>query len=135
MAHDPCSWCNDPAHVRPGLVTMEEAERAAAEILGAADPPTAILSGQNYFTIGACKALRSLGRQRSVAVVGFDDFALSELLDPPVTVVAHDPVELGRTAARLLFHRLDGDRSPSKHVVCPVGLVTRGSGEILPPSF
>ena len=58
--------------------------------------------------------------------------SLAEMLDPPVTVVAHDPVELGLTAAQLLFRRLDGDRSTSEHIVCPVQLVPRGSGEIEP---
>jgi LacI family transcriptional regulator len=119
-----------PAHVRPNLVTMEEAEQVAAELLRGPAPPTALLSGQNYFTIGAIKALRSLGLQHEVAVVGFDDFALADLLDPPVTVVAHDPAELGRVAAELLFRRLGGDRSPSEHVICPFSLVARGSGEI-----
>jgi LacI family transcriptional regulator len=47
-------------------------------------------------------------------------------------VVAHDPAELGRNAAELLFRRLDGDRTPSEHIVCPVHLVPRGSGEIRP---
>lgn len=124
----------DETVVRTGLRSIDDAERCAAAIFAAADAPTALLSGQNYFTIGAYKALGSLGRRRTVAVVGFDDFALAELLDPPVTVVAHDPTELGRIAAELLVRRLDGDRSPSQHVVCPVRLVERGSGEIRPPS-
>jgi LacI family transcriptional regulator, galactose operon repressor len=122
----------EPAHVRPGLVTMEEAESAAAEILRAPDPPTAILSGQNYFTIGAIKALRALGLQDEVALVGFDDFALADLLRPAVTVVAHDPAEIGSTAAGLLFRRLDGEASASEHVVCSFELIARGSGEIPP---
>ena len=103
------------------------------EMLRSPDPPTAILSGQNYFTIGAIKALRTLGLQREIALVGFDDFALADLLDPPVSVVSHDPAELGRTAAELLFRRLDGDDSPLQHIVCPFELIARGSGEI-PPS-
>jgi LacI family transcriptional regulator, galactose operon repressor len=121
-----------PAHVRPGLVTTEEAERAATAMLRGPTPPTAILSGQNYFTIGAIKALRRLGLQHAIALVGFDDFALADLLDPPVSVVAHDPAELGHTAAELLFRRLDGDDSPSQHIVCPFALIPRGSGEIPP---
>lgn len=125
----------DSTIVRTGLRSIEDAERSVVEILAFNGSATAFLSAQNYFTIGACKALRSLGRQRDVAVVGFDDFALAELLDPPVTVVVHDPVELGRIAAELLFRRLDGDRSPSEHVVCPVHLVARGSGEIRPESL
>jgi LacI family transcriptional regulator len=122
-----------PAHVRSGVVTMEAAAQAAAEMLQGSDPPTAIFAGQNYFAIGAVKALRSLGLQHRVALVGFDDFALADMLDPPTTVVAHDPAELGRTAAQLLFRRLDGDASPSRHVVCPFALIPRGSGEIPPP--
>ena len=121
-----------PSHIRPGMVTMEDAEQAAAAMLREPNPPTAILSGQNYFTIGTIKALRSLGMQHKVALVGFDDFALADLLDPAVTVVAHDPAEIGRTAAELLFHRLDGDASPSQHLICPFGVIPRGSGEIRP---
>jgi LacI family transcriptional regulator len=119
-----------PSHILPGLVTMEQAEQAVTEMLLGPEPPTAIISGQNYFTIGAIKALRALGLQHRVALVGFDDFALADLLDPPVTVIAHDPAELGRTAAQLLFRRLDGDGSPSQQIVCPYSLIPRGSGEI-----
>jgi LacI family transcriptional regulator len=47
-------------------------------------------------------------------------------------VVAQNATALGRTAAELLFARIDGDRSPSKRVVVPTTLVERGSGEIAP---
>jgi LacI family transcriptional regulator len=120
--------------VRTGLRTVEDAESTAAALFDDDAAPTALLSAQNYFTIGAYKALRALGLLGQVAVVGVDDFPLAEILDPPVTVVPHDPVELGRTAAELLLRRLDGDRSPSQRVVCPVRLIQRGSGEIAPPA-
>jgi LacI family transcriptional regulator len=122
----------DPALVRTGLATVEDAEQAAAELLRLAEPPTALVCAQNYFTVGAIKALRALGLQRKVAAIGFDDFPVAEMLDPAVTVVAQDPAELGRTASELLFRRLDGVRSHSEHVVCDVRLVPRGSGEIPP---
>jgi LacI family transcriptional regulator, galactose operon repressor len=124
----------DSAVVRTGLRTVEDAERGVAEIFADGAAPTALLSAQNYFTIGAYKALRTRDLWGRVAVVGFDDFPLAEMLDPPVTVVAHDPVELGLAAAQLLLRRLDGDRSASQHIVCPVHLVPRGSGEIEPQS-
>jgi LacI family transcriptional regulator len=121
-----------PDLVRTGLATVDDAERAVTELLRLPEPPTALVTAQNYFTVGAIRALRSLGLHREVAVVGFDDFPLAEMLDPAITVVAHDAAELGRTSAELLFRRLDGDRSPSEHVVCDVRLVPRGSGEIAP---
>jgi LacI family transcriptional regulator len=118
--------------VEANLETVEDALAATRRLLAHRDPPTAIFAAQNYFTIGAIKALRSIGAQHRVGVVGFDDFPLAEMLEPAVTVVAHDPVELGRRAAALIFARLDGDRSPSKTVLLPVNLIPRGSGEIDP---
>jgi LacI family transcriptional regulator len=72
------------------------------------------------------------GRTHDIAVVGFDDFALAELLDPPVTVLAHDPGKLGTMAAQLLFSRINGDSSPPRQVLLHTQLIPRGSGEIPP---
>jgi LacI family transcriptional regulator len=47
-------------------------------------------------------------------------------------VVAQDPIALGRTAAQLLFARVDGEAGPSREVVLPVSLIGRGSGELAP---
>ena len=42
---------------------------------------------------GAYRALRARPSRAGRPRPGFDDFALAEMLDPPVTVVAHDPAE------------------------------------------
>jgi LacI family transcriptional regulator len=69
-----------------------------------------------------------------VALVGFDDFSLADLLEPAVTVVAQDVVAIGSLAAEILFRRIDGDTSePQAHIVA-TRLVERGSGEIPPPA-
>jgi len=78
------------------------------------------------------RALRRLGAEWSVALVGFDDFLLADLLSPGVTVVAQDPAAVGRTAATLLFARIGGDTSPPAVRLVPTTLIRRGSGE-LPP--
>jgi LacI family transcriptional regulator len=122
----------DPALVRLDLRGIERAEAAAAELLAMTEPPTAIFAGQNLLTIGAYRALRRLGLHHKVALVGFDDFLLADLLEPGITVVAQDPAALGRTAVELLFRRIDGDRSPSIHEVVPTRLIERGSGELRP---
>lgn len=92
------------------------------------DPPTALFTGNGRYTV---TALRALGGRR-VALVGFDDFELADLLDPGVSVVAQDPSWMGRVAAEVLFRRLRGDVGPSEHLELPVRLVTRGSGELSP---
>jgi LacI family transcriptional regulator len=102
------------------------------DLLTGKDPPTALFTGQNLITIGAVRALHSLGLQRSVAMVSFDDILLADAVDPGLTVVAQDPGGLGRVAAELLFERLDGFDGPSRRVVLPTTLIERGSGELAP---
>jgi LacI family transcriptional regulator len=122
----------DPRLVIMDVRGVDAAERAVSGLLRSAEPPTALLTGQNLITIGAIHALQRLGLQHRVALVGFDDFPLADLLDPRVSVVTQDPTAIGRTAAELLFGRLDGDRGPPRHVVLPTRLLPRGSGEIRP---
>ena len=109
---------------------IDKAEGAARELLTGPKPPTALFAGQNLITIGAFRALRKLGLHRQVALVGFDDILLADLLEPAITVIAQDPAAIGRKAAEVLFRRLDGDRSPSEHHVVRTRMIVRGSGEI-----
>jgi LacI family transcriptional regulator len=106
------------------------AEKAALGLLRGPQQPTAIFTGQSRITVGVVRALRRLERHRSVALVGFDDFPLADLLEPAITVVAQDPPRLGRTAAGILFDRIDGDDGPPREIRIPTTLIPRGSGEI-----
>jgi len=124
----------DEALIRTELRNPETAARTIEDMLALPEPPTAFFTAQNLLTIGGVRALRRSGREHEVALIGFDDVALGEALDPPVSVVAQDPQAIGRAAAAQLFRRLDGDTSPAVHLVLPVELIERGSGEILPRS-
>ncbi len=115
--------------------TVEAADAATTRLLSGDRAPTALFTAQNLVTIGALLALRRMGRQHEVALVGFDDFMLADLLDPPVTVVAQDPHAIGRLAAEQLFRRTAGDASPYSTVVVETRLIPRGSGEIPPPAY
>lgn len=109
---------------------VADAQEGAAGLLALPTPPTALFALNTPCAIGAVRAVRAAGLQHRVAVVGFDDFELADLLDPPVTVVRHDVVEMGRVAARRLFARIDGLAGPPGTVVLPTTLLPRGSGEI-----
>jgi LacI family transcriptional regulator len=120
----------DPALVRSNLANPASTDAAVRELFALAEPPTALFTGQNLITTATLHTLRGLGLHHQVAIIGFDDFELADLLQPAVTVVSQDVAELGRTAAELLFARIDGDTSPSRKVVVPTRLIERGSGEI-----
>ncbi len=120
----------DPGLVRHDLHSSDLAHAAATELLEQSDPPTAIFASQNLVTIGVIRALRSAGRQHVIALVGFDEVPMADLLEPGLTVVAQDVAEIGRSAAEQLFRRLDGDRSATVRQVVPTRLIEGGSGEI-----
>lgn len=115
-----------------GLHDEAAAERAVLELLRSDAPPTALFPAQNLVTIGAVRALRRLGLQHEIALVGFDDLPLAELLEPALTVVAQDPEKIGALAAERVFARLAGDDSPARNYTIPTRLIVRGSGEIPP---
>ena len=123
----------DPELVIHGLRTPEAADAAVTELLSRKNPPTALFTSQNLVTIGVVEALHRMGEHKSVALVGFDDFPLAQLLDPGVTVLAQQPARIGRLAAELLFARIAGDRSPAAVHVIESPLIKRGSGEIPAP--
>lgn len=122
----------DPLYVRHDLRAVDDAARATADILRLPNPPTALFTSQNLVTIGALKAVRHAGLQDTVAMVGFDDFLLADILEPGITVVTQDAVQLGRLATKLLLERLDGGETPFGTHVVATGLTVRGSGEIRP---
>ncbi|TDE40536.1 LacI family transcriptional regulator [Nonomuraea mesophila] len=105
--------------------SLEAVRDDLARMLALDDPPTAVFAGNGRYTVTVLRALAG----RPLALVGFDDFELADLLQPGVTVVAQDPSWMGRVAAELLFRRLRGDVGPSEHIELPVRLIPRGSGE------
>ena len=119
--------------VRSASSRSEDEALSVVTALMALDPrPTALFTSQNIVTIGAIKALHRLGLQHEVALVGFDDLLLADVVEPGVTVMAQDPVQIGTVAAEVVFARLDGDDGPAQTTVVPATLIIRGSGEIPP---
>jgi LacI family transcriptional regulator len=122
--------------VNPSWVAMTRLDQAAvaqalARMLTGPAPVTALFCGNNRATALALRQLRT--DRPSLALVGFDDFELADLVTPGTTVVAQDTAGLGRIAAELLFQRLEGDSGPVRRIELPTRLIARGSGE-LPPT-
>ena len=73
----------DPALERANLANPTSVDAAVRELFALSDPPTALFTGQNLITTATLHTLRALGLQSSIAIIGFDDFELADLLDPP----------------------------------------------------
>ena len=105
------------------------AEESVRELLALPDPPTAIVAGNNRASSGVVRALGN--RFDEVAFIGFDDFELADAAG--ISVIAYDPAELGRQAARLVVARLDNPIGPPQQIEIPTRLIQRGSGELAVP--
>ncbi|MFI6510383.1 LacI family DNA-binding transcriptional regulator [Streptosporangium sp. NPDC050855] len=117
-------------HLLEDAHDVAAAERAVRHLLGRTPAPTALFTLNNRITTGALRALR--GHAAPPALIGFDELDLGDLLG--VSVVTHDPEEMGRWAARLLLDQLFGDACESaRHVVLSTRLLIRDSSERPPP--
>jgi LacI family transcriptional regulator len=115
--------------VQPGDIAPERVSAALDTVLNGAEPATALVTGTLDTTI---MVLRLLGREAAsrLAIVGFDEVPLADLLQPPLTVVAQDTATIGRTAVELLRARIADPTRPVQDVVVPLQLKIRGSGEV-----
>ncbi len=104
--------------------------QACLHLVGLRPPPTAIFVANNLMTMGALRALYSVGVRvpADISIVGFDDIALSELISPPLTVVSRPMEEQGVLAMRLLIDRLQRrPRRAAQHLILDTKLIPRES--------
>ena len=113
----------DPALERVDLRSREDATRVTHELLALDDPPTAIFAARNVICTGTVLGLQQAGLSDRVALIGFDDVEVAELVQPRITVVRQDTRAIGIRAFDRLLARLDGDDSPVTVDVVPTSLV------------
>jgi LacI family transcriptional regulator, galactose operon repressor len=119
-----------PLCSRVGPYAPGEVARLLTEWTSGPDPVTAVISGNNRVTLAVLHAMREVGV--ALSLVGYDDFELADVVDPPVTVVHQDPMVLGERAVQQVFARLAAGAGEPTTVIVPTRLIVRGSGRLLP---
>lgn len=123
QAHGDAGVPMDRSLLRSHPRDSEAARLATLELLDGPSPPTALFCGNNGQTVGALRAV--MQRRSDVAVAGFDDIELADLMQRPLLVVSYDPFDMGKRSAEFLLRRLDPEEPPdstSQQVVLPVRL-------------
>lgn len=91
-----------------------------------------IFSANDVSAIGAIKYLKKQGKQipEDIAIVGFSNEPISEVIEPPLTTVDQSGFEIGRIACDLLINNIQngGDtKTHNKTIVLETTLIERGS--------
>lgn len=102
---------------------ISDGEREMEKLINKNIIPEAIFAVNDPTAIGAMKTLKKHGYKvpHDVALVGFTETKLAELIDPPLTSVAQPTHEIGKTAAHLLLEQIE-----SKGIFVPQTVILNG---------
>lgn len=107
----------------------QEGYRACLEALGGDAEFDAVLCGDDFFALGAMRALAENGRRvpEDVRVVGYGDLPVAEWLTPSLTSVALPVRLIGELAVANILRRIAGSTSDPSHRLIRAELIVRAS--------
>lgn len=116
-----------PDRVVRSAYSLESGQAAAARLLKVG--VTGIICASDPLALGAIRAVRRAGLQvpDDVSVVGYDDSALMNCTDPPLTTVRQPIEPMGRAAIDLLVAQINGAAVTQDELLYEPELVVRGS--------
>lgn len=119
----------DPGLSRHGVFTFEQGRDLGLELLRLADPPTAVVCGNDLQALGVYEAARLAGLRipDDISVVGFDDIEQCAWVGPPLTTVRQPFAEMGAMAAQVLLAIGDGQPPEQTRIELGTTLIVRAS--------
>jgi DNA-binding LacI/PurR family transcriptional regulator len=126
---------NEGIEIDPGLCSkvsgfeISEGEVGMQYLLQLDDPPSAVFAITDLLAIGAMKFAKDLGLQipEDLAIVGFNNISLGEIVEPSLTTVSAPSEALGREAIKMLGQLINGAIPSRREVVLPTTLIIRKS--------
>lgn len=100
---------------------------ACKKLLSGKKSPTAIVCTVDSFAIGAMRCAKELGYTipDDISFIGIDDVLLSRYIEPKLTTIGIDKVEMGAMAMDMLLKKINGEKVES--VLLPMELIERDS--------
>lgn len=90
---------------------------------------TAIFSCNDLMALGAIRQARQMGLTpgKDIAIIGFDNIVLGELIDPPLTTINQPVYKLGKHCFHLLFDLLQEPEKVGQSIMLRPTLIVRES--------
>lgn len=118
----------NPTWVQSTAVSEETAYQCMENVIRFGSLPSAFFCGGDIFAIGAMRCLKDHGIvvPDDVSIIGVDNIMLGRYVDPPLTTIDLNKLEMGEIAISLLTKKIDGE--PCESVVLnTAGIISRGS--------
>jgi DNA-binding LacI/PurR family transcriptional regulator len=115
-----------PGRIVHSLYSLEAGQAAATRLI--AQGVTAMVCASDPMALGAVRAVRRAGLRvpEDVSVIGYDDSALMNCTEPPLTTVRQPIESMGRMIVELLMRQMTGGPIVDELYFAPE-LVVRGS--------
>lgn len=119
----------NPRYIVRGDFSFQAGADALAQLLTLPIPPSAVFCHNDVMALGALSQAKRHGLSvpKDLSIIGFDDIALAQFSDPPLTTVAQPRFNIGREAMGLLLMQLNGQIQPGGSLLLDCELVIRGS--------
>jgi len=120
-----------PEYILAGDYTFESGKAAALTLAALPQRPTAVMASNDLMAIGCIVALKELGISvpGQISVMGIDDVATAQFVDPPLTTIALPLHGLGAAGMESLIRlrKQDQTLAAAKPLILPHHLVIRQS--------
>lgn len=114
-----------------GGMVQEEVDEVMNQLYKGKNKPDAIFASADKLTTGALRYLSAKKKKvpQDVALIGFSNSELTELLNPPLTIIKQPAYEMGKQAMQLLLEMVESKRPVTdfKHIKLDAELISRGS--------
>lgn len=115
--------------IKRSVVGAKESYEWVGRLFRLAEPPDAIFCDNDTLAVGVIQYATSHGISvpDELAVLGFNDDPISEMIEPTLSTIAHPALEMGRSAAHLLLYQSKGKEMNLQDIVLDPKLVVRKS--------
>ena len=102
--------------------------KAIERIMARREPPTCILTTDDYSAIGVMNGLREMGLSvgRDISITGYDGIEIGQIIRPRLTTYRQDARFIGEQAARLLVQQIQRSGMPAPEPVFVKGALIEG---------
>lgn len=101
---------DEPLIVQASLLNAEESLRLTEQILDMDNPPDGLFCANDTAAVSAirCAKRRGIKIPEELAIIGFNNDPICEIIDPPLSSVHHPAGEMGKAAVQQALAMLDG---------------------------
>lgn len=116
-------------YIFAGDFSMESGYRAGEHFLGLEPVPDAIVCATDTMALGVLKCLRKRGIQvpEEISLIGFDNLAITTMVDPSLSTIGIPITEMGQQAAQILLNKIANPGAPPTHLTMDCQLILRDS--------